>query len=64
VSEQRIPLPYALPLPLAFRFKHEIKPPERRYDYYEAHPEHRPRPLMMARQGSPPSHRRKLKQCR
>jgi cold shock CspA family protein len=29
----------------SFKFKHELRPQERPYDYYEAHPEHRPRPL-------------------
>ena len=32
--------PYGAP---AFRFKHEVRAQERPYDYYEAHPEHRPR---------------------
>jgi hypothetical protein len=38
-------LPYGLPGVPRFKFSHEIRPPEKRYDYYEAHPEHRPRPL-------------------
>lgn len=40
-ANERTP-PYGAP---AFRFQNEIRPPERPYDYYEAHPEHRPRPL-------------------
>jgi len=39
------PTPADLYLWPSFKFKHELRPQERPYDYYEAHPEHRPRPL-------------------
>jgi hypothetical protein len=39
------PTPRDLYLWPSFKFKHEVRPPERPYNYYEAHPEHRPRPL-------------------
>ena len=39
------PIPSDLYLWPSFKFKHELRPQERPYDYYEAHPEHRPRPL-------------------
>jgi len=39
------PTPADLYLWPSFKFKHEVRPQERPYDYYEAHPEHRPRLL-------------------
>ena len=33
---------YAFP---SFKFRHECRPQEAPYDYYAAHPEHRPRPM-------------------